>query len=152
MHELYERTLTRGEYLDTQGYNIVEMWECDFNNLLKTDQTVKEYVQSLNIVDPLNPRDAFAGGRTKAATLLVRTEGTTDKIRYIDFTSLYPDINKNGVYPVGHIIILTDNLEQVDVCNYFGLVKCDVEPPCCLLHPVSPYRCNNKLMFPLCRN
>ena len=36
MYELHERTLTRREYLETQGYNIVEMWECDFNHLLKT--------------------------------------------------------------------------------------------------------------------
>ena len=72
----------------------MEMWECDFNNLFKTDQTVKDYVQYLNIVDPLNPRDAFTVGRINTARLLVRTAGTTDKIRYIDFTSLYPDINK----------------------------------------------------------
>ena len=89
-------------------------------------------MQSLKFVDPLNPRDAFTGGRTNAARLLVGTEGTTYKIRYIDITSLYPDINKNGVYPVGHPIILTDNLER-------------------LFHAVLPYRCNNKLMFPLCR-
>ena len=45
-------------------------------------------------------RSAFYGGRVNAVKLLVKTEANpTTKIKYVDFTSLYPDINKNGVYP-----------------------------------------------------
>ncbi|GFS50732.1 uncharacterized protein TNCV_111211 [Trichonephila clavipes] len=35
--------------------------------------------------------------------------------------------------------------------NYFGLAKCKVFPPKKLFHPVLPFQCNGKLMFPLCR-
>jgi len=32
-----------------------------------------------------------------------------------------------------------------------GLIKCTVLPPKRLYHPVLPFRCNNKLLFCLCR-
>ena len=104
-----------------------------------------------DIVDPLNPRDAFYGGRVNAVKLLVKTEANpTTKIKYVDFTSLYPDINKNGVYPVGHPIIFTENIHP-DITGYFGLIQCDVLAPRGLYHPVLPFKCHNKLMFALCR-
>ena len=55
------------------------------------------------------------------------------------------------MYPVGHPTITYNNLTDVDVRQYFRLVKCDVLPPRQLLHPVLPYRCNQKLMFVFCR-
>ena len=103
-----------------------------------------------DIVDPLNPRDAFYGGRVNATKLLVKTESITAKIKYVDFTSLYPDINKNGVYPVGHPTIFTENIDP-DVSSYFGLIQCDVLAPRGLYHAVLPFKCHNKLMFALCR-
>ena len=63
-----------------------------------------------DIVDPLNPRDSFYGSRVNATKLLVKTESTTAKIKYVDFTSLYPDINKSGVYPVGDPTIFAENI------------------------------------------
>src|SRR5687768_1131041 len=39
---------------------------------------------------------------------------------------------------------------DADHMPYEGLVKCKVLPPTNLLHPVLPYRCNQKLNFPLC--
>ena len=88
---------------------MVEMWECVFHDFLRRDAEAKAYVDSLkNIVDLLNPRDAFYGGRVNAVKLLVKVEeNPTTKIKYVDFISLYPDINKNGVYPVGHPTIFT---------------------------------------------
>ncbi|GFS38667.1 uncharacterized protein NPIL_244541 [Nephila pilipes] len=67
----------------------------------------------------------------------------------IDVTSLYPWVNKYCEYPVGHPEIITDGFRDID--TYFGLVKCKVSPPKKLYHPVLPYRCHGKLMFPLCR-
>ena len=59
---------------------------------------VAAYVTRLeDIVDPLNPRDAFTGGRTNASRLLVKTAGTGARIKYIDFTSQYPDKQKRCV-------------------------------------------------------
>ena len=54
------------------------------------------------------------------------------------------------MYPVGHPHLITENFG--DVSDYYGLVKCTVLPPRDLYHPVLPYRCNNKLVFPLCRS
>ena len=55
----------------------------------------------LDIVAPLNPRDAVCGGRTNAIKLYHQTE-TDEDIDYYDFTSLYPYVNKNKEYPIGH--------------------------------------------------
>ena len=103
MHELYKRTQVKTTFLKQQGWHVVEMWECEFHNFLQRNTMVKTYMDSLKeIVDPLNPRDAFYGGQVNANKLLVKTESTTTKIKCVDFTSLYPDINKNGMY---HVVI-----------------------------------------------
>ena len=52
------------------------------------------------------------------------------------------------MYPVGHPIIITRDFKDVE--NYFGIIKCKILPPRGLFLPVLPYRCQNKLMFPLC--
>ena len=96
----------------------------------------------------LNPRDAFLGGRTNAIRLHCKT-GLGEEIRCVDFTSLYPSINKEGLYPVGHPQIISNPPQSIDA--YFGLAKCKVLPPYGLYHPVLPYRCEGKLVFPLCR-
>ena len=128
------------------------MKKCVFRDFLQRDAEAKAYVDSLkNIVDPLNPRDAFYGGRVNAVKLLVKTEAKpTTKIKYVDFTSLYPDINKNGVYPVGRPTIFMENI-HTDITRYFGLIQCDVLAPRGLYHPVLPFKCHKKLMFALCR-
>ena len=51
-------------------------------------------------------RPAFCGGRT-GATKLWFSCSPQQRIQYVDFTSLYPYINKYGLYPVGHPIIYT---------------------------------------------
>ena len=40
-------------------------------------------------------------------------------------------------------------MPPIDTWN--GIVKCTVLPPRDLFLPVLPYKCNGKLMFPLCR-
>ena len=64
---------------------------------------MSEFVDSLEFIDPLEPGDAFCGGRTNAVKLYHLIDVDSDeKMKYYDFTSLYPWINKNGRYPVGH--------------------------------------------------
>ena len=72
-----------------------------------------------------------------------------DKVHYVDFTSLYPDTNKNGIYPVGHPEIFT-NIDGTDIDMYQGLIKCKVLPPQNLFHPVLPMHRDEKLVFSLC--
>ncbi|KAF8789741.1 hypothetical protein HNY73_007659 [Argiope bruennichi] len=73
---------------------------------------------------------------------------STGTAKYVDFTSLYPWVNKYCLYPVGNPEVITENFRSID--DYFGIVKCRVLPPRGLHLPVLPVRCNGKLMFPLC--
>ena len=77
-----------------------------------------------------------------------KADNTDEKIRYYDFTSLYPTVQSKKQYPVGHPQIIHRDFGPVE--NYFGFVKCAVLPPRGLYHPVLPYRCHKRLMFPLC--
>ena len=93
-------------------------------------------------------RDSFFGGRTNA-TKLYHKAAADEAIRYVDFTSLYPYVNKYARYPVGHAEIATNNFQPIS--SYFGLAKVKVLPPRGLYHPVLPHRFSDgKLKFPLC--
>ncbi|XP_052760046.1 uncharacterized protein LOC128202914 [Mya arenaria] len=98
--------------------------------------------------DRLDPRESFFGGRTNASQLYYKTEDN-ENIKYIDFTSLYPWVNKYCHYPVGHPDIITSDFKNID--DYFGTAKVKILPPRGLYHPVLPYRSNGKLKFSLCR-
>lgn len=58
------------------------------------------------MVPPLNPRDAFYGGRKGAVALHCKVEDP-DLIKYADVTSLYPWVNKYMEYPVRSPLIYT---------------------------------------------
>ena len=72
-----------------------------------------------------------------------------EKVRYYDFTSLYPAVNSQKQYPISHPQIIYRDFGSL--VKYFGFVKCDVVPPTGLFHPVLPYRRHKNLMFTLCR-
>ena len=72
------------------------------------------------------------------------------KIEYLDFTSLYPFVNKTKIYPSGHPTIIRENFEPIS--NYFGLIKCKVLAPANLYHPVLPVRAKGKLFSPYVSN
>nr|XP_042911388.1 uncharacterized protein LOC107451653 [Parasteatoda tepidariorum] len=144
MDKLRRQTSAVSERLRDKGYQLVEMWEHDFKEMMSNDLDMKSFLENHEVVDRLNPRDAFFGSRTKAVKLI--HEG---KAKYIDFTSLYPWCNKYCRYPIGHPSIITNNFDDLD--KYFGLIKCKVLPPRKLFHPVLPYRSQGKLLFPLCR-
>ena len=149
MDELYYSTVQKMEYLKREGYNVVEMWECDFRRELKEDEDMKHYFDHYHLTDPLEPRDALYGGRTNASKLYHCFEGD-EKIKYMDFTSLYPHVNRSKTVLTGHPEIITENFDE-DISNYFGLMKCTILPPRGLFHPVLPYRTQGKLMFALCK-
>ena len=149
MQELHCSTVEKIEYLRRQGYNVVEIWECDVNRELNNDEDMKYYFDHYHIADPLEPRHALYGGRTNAAKLYHRCQGD-EQIWYVDFTSLYPHVNRSKTVPTGHPEIITENFDE-DVSNYFGLIKCTVLPPRGLFHPVLPYHAQDKFMFALCK-
>lgn len=85
----------------------------------------------------------FFGGRTNAVD-------ADEGVHYMDITSLYPYVNKNAKYPMGHPGFI-DQPNTTDTSRYFGLIKRKILSPYELYHPVLPYRYNNRLTFPLCR-
>ena len=148
MQDVYEATQQRTQHLREQGYTVVEMWGCDWDHLKDTSLDIRTFVANLQTTKPLNPRDAFCGGRTNAVKLY--HQGTPhQKIHYIDVTSLYPWVNKTSVYPKGHPTFIT-HPGHTDIHQYFGLIQCQILPPRQLYHPVLPYRHDDKLLFPLC--
>ena len=97
---------------------------------------------------PLQPRDAFFGGRT-GAVALHHQAGPGEKIFYVDVTSLYPWVNKTARYPLKHPKIYYEPDDQ-DLDSYFGIALVTILPPRGLYHPVLPVRHGDKLTFPLC--
>ena len=151
MKDLYERTLEKNQKIREAGYNLNETWECSLSKD-KDFQKFKKTVWSREFIEPLNPRDAFYGGRTNATKLLYEFKaGECGK--YVDVCSLYPTVMYYDNYPIGHPekIFNPENFDQ----DWYGLIKCKILPPHSLYHPVLPYRVNcaqaEKLMFPLCR-
>lgn len=130
------------------GYQVIEKWQCDFNQDKKTDPQLKSFLQDLEMVPPLEPRDAFYGVRTAAATLYAKGDPGED-IKYCDVTSPYPWVNNCKEYPVRFPIIYT-NPSQQDIDQYFGVAQVDILAPEHLYHPVLPVHSNGKLTFPLC--
>ena len=131
-----------------ERHSVKHIWECEWKTLKQKEPLVKAFVEELKWVDPLQPREAFFGGRTGAVALHKKVN-PGEKIFYVDVTSLYPWVNKTRPYPLGHPeIIFNPTLEDFD--DYFGLAKVSILPPYELFHPVLPVRIGEKLTFPLC--
>ena len=69
MQTLHERTLERKQFLMNCQYTVIEEWECELNRELKANPDMQAYFDNHFISDPLEPREAFYGGRTNAAKL-----------------------------------------------------------------------------------
>ena len=148
LEELYTGTQHKTRRLREARYQVVEMWGCQWTKRLKEDPVVRAFVDALRLVPPLEPREAFFGGRTGAVSLYAKTQGE-EEIHYVDVTSLYPWVNKTQVYPVGHPVIIAEPANQT-LSDYFGIATVDILPPSELFHPVLPVRSGEKLTFPLC--
>lgn len=107
-----------------------------------------------------NLREAFYGGRTEPI-YLHRKIKEGEKIRYVDFTSLYPSVQYGELrgltestygeveeleYPIGHPVWVYDATPET-LHQYYGAVKCDIQPPDDLFIPVLPEKKDGKLMF-----
>ena len=137
-------------YLTQCGFEVVEMWECDYK---KHDSISKSMISSASLKYdkylPLHPRQALYGRRT-SPIWLKKICINYAKIHYVDFTSLYPSVQKDFSFPIGHPSILVGNeCDKVDFDQFCGLVKCDILPPKNLYFPVLPCKFNGKLIFTL---
>jgi len=125
--DVYRCTQKKLNDLKRRGYKVVEIWICQWQRMKQENKDIKTFVDQLNIVEPLNPRDAFCGGCTNAVKLyhLAKADKVID---YYNYTSLYLYVNKNGEYPVGHPEIIFQP-GHTDISRYFGIAQCTVLPP-----------------------
>ena len=76
-----------------------------------------------------------------------------EQIKYFDFTSLYPYVQKYRTFPIGHPEIIIKNFN--DISEYFGFVKLKILAPykfSSLYLSVLPIKAiNGKLLFALCQ-
>ena len=106
---------------------MIEKWECDFEQDKKTDPGLQAFLKEFELVEPMDPRDRFFGGRTGAVCLHAKaTEPGED-----------PWVNKNCTYPVRHPQIYTNPQDQ-NIAHWFGPAKVDILHPEFLFHPVLP--------------
>ena len=146
MDDLYQRTMQHSERLRSNGYTLIEKWECEFREEIKHNPVLAEIYESFQPYEALVPSDAFFGGRVNAIRLFDEPK-PHEQLRYVDFTSLYPYICKYVLFPLGHPKVYWGD-QIPDVVQ--GLIKCKVCPPPNLFHALLPCRIKGKLMFPLC--
>ena len=138
MDNVYKEMIARVERLRALGYTVKTIWEHDNMKLRQMDK-MKLFLDTFDIITDLDPRHSFFGGRVGGYVRqkVMKGEAKNDeKIEYLDFTSLYPFVNKIKIYPSGHPTIIRENFEPIS--NYFGLIKCKVLAPANLYHPVLP--------------
>ena len=152
MKNLHDATMARIQELRKAGYIVKYIWQCEWNEKLKKDKALTNVVNDLTVDEPLNPRDALAGGRCNALRLYCEpAEGYC--LRYFDIKSLYPSVLNHNEYMLQHPKIITENFGNLDEVHmkYRGLIKCTVLPPQNLYLPVLHMHVGGKLLFPLCR-
>jgi len=145
---LYKSCNERTRFIKSIVKNFIEIWECQWDQNLKDDKSLKIFCLETAIRPALKPRDALFGGRTTAAKVYHKCS-ENKRILYFDVTSLYPFVQKIRPYPLGAPIIITE-VNTLDISNYFGLIQCQVLPPRKLLFPILPTRISDKLLFVLC--
>nr|XP_046478631.1 uncharacterized protein LOC124217268 [Neodiprion pinetum] len=150
----YKETCAKTGRTRELDYRVTEQWECVFDQCLRENEEMREYVATHPLTagtatsEALNPRNAFYGGQTGNASRYyeVKTDATGnayEEIRYVDVCSLYPFICKNERFPVGHPTVyvgeeckLLTGSSGCDITRVEGLIKCRVLPPRNLYHPV----------------
>ena len=80
MEQLYKDTMKKVNYLENHGFEVVQKWQCELEKELKEDEEMKQFFDEYEIIDPLQPRDAFYGGRTNATKLFHQCQGN-EKIK-----------------------------------------------------------------------
>ena len=150
MGTLNDQTIEKRDAIKNAGYNHVSTHECQLAKNKDFQKFTKNFTQE--VVEPLNPKDAFYGGRTNATKLLYNFKDN-ECGRYDDFCSLYQTVQYYLKYPIRHPTKIL-NHEKYDK-SWYGLIKCKVVPPGKLYHPVFPQRIKadnyEKLIFTLCK-
>jgi DNA polymerase elongation subunit (family B) len=152
------------------GYEIVEMWECDWNREKAQNKEIrkvlKDWQEILEERKPLDPRDAYRGGKVEIYSHLFEGE-----ICMADFVSQYPTVLMGSSVcphteqpvdwklPTGHAHVLKAiSVEEFINDDREGVAKVRVLPPDSLFAPFLSYGVDSRLcpgekelLFGLCR-
>ena len=148
MGTLNDQSIEKRDIIKNAGYKNLSTYECQLAKNKDFRKFARNFTQE--IVEPLNPRDDFYGGRTNATKLC-----TILKYNFKDneCCSLYPTVQYYQKYPIGHPTKIF-NPEKYDK-SWYGLIKYNVVPPKGLYHPILPQRIKvdsyEKLVFTLCK-
>ena len=150
MGTLNAQAIEKRENIKSAGYNHIETYECQLTKNKDFQNFAKYFEQE--VVEPLNRRDSFYGGRTNATKLLYNFK-ENECGRYVDFCSLYPTVQYYKKYPICHPVKIHNPKKYCK--SWYGLIKCKVLAPRKLYHPVLPQRIKTdsyeKLVFALCK-
>jgi G:T-mismatch repair DNA endonuclease (very short patch repair protein) len=154
--DLYHQTCLRTELLRSHGYQVVEKWECDWTYDKGHKEEVKtffeQYGDEIEELKPLDPRDAYKGGKSEVYKFRVDSE-----ICMVDFVSQYPTVmlgtstdpytqeNISWELPVGHPIIIHNPVQYELVSGVLGIAKVRVLPPKQLYAPFLSYQVPSRL-------
>ena len=75
MQQLFDDTLEKVCRLKDEGFEVKEQKECELLKEMEHDEEMRRYFEEHDLVDPLQPRDAFYGGRTNAVKLFHECQG-----------------------------------------------------------------------------
>jgi hypothetical protein len=151
----YQRTWGRlDEIQRIFDCKMIAIKECAFDSNIT--ESMRTFNNQFHDTGPLDPRDAFFGGRVHPTRMYSPPSDTTTKC-HKDIVSLYPSVLLKE-YPVGHPQVKHFDWKEGEVnwtkpedVPYQGLIKCIVSPPPRLFLPVVPFRDDKRLLFPLCR-
>uniref|UniRef100_A0A914H7T2 DNA-directed DNA polymerase n=1 Tax=Globodera rostochiensis TaxID=31243 RepID=A0A914H7T2_GLORO len=136
-----------------KSFSVEEVWECDVRAELRRNREMKKFFESVPDKGPINPRDAYGGGRTMPFCLYAQ-ESEEEEISMFDIISLYPAVNYETPYPVGVPKIVKRDEDvlwtEPDDVPYDGLLKVKVISPKKLKYPLLPVHLDDMLLFPNC--
>ena len=73
LQELWTLTLKREQFIRSLEFKQVTIWEHEFNQLLRDNETAASFVKSLDIQDRLEPRQAFLGVRLMRKNFITKS-------------------------------------------------------------------------------
>jgi len=136
MYEVREHTRRTTITLRRSGYQVVEMWGCQWKKIQQDEPEVAEFIDTLEYVERLKPRDAFFGGRTNAAKLYHHCSSTLSSSMLISHPSIQPLTNTDVIRPNIHRSFSIQTTSKLIVIS--ALLNVRSEPlgnfiiPCCL--------------------
>jgi hypothetical protein len=95
---LLEKTERRRMALERAGYEVIHVWECQFQQLLKGRPQLRTMHRELPVTEPLDLRkDAYFGGRVEPFRFNYRCK-PDEEIVYIDIVSCYFFFQMSHIY------------------------------------------------------